>query len=156
MKPQSAKAKGRRLQQQIASDLLERFPALTADDVRSTSMGAGGEDVQLSSAARRLIPYSFEAKNQEKLNFWAAIEQARANTPANATYAVVFKKNKEKPHIIVPWSHFADLIASPRLPSDGGGAQSLEGSERTSETMQTKQSLLELASRLQALANELP
>jgi hypothetical protein len=40
MKPQSAKAKGRRLQQQVAAAVLENYHELTEDDVRSTSMGA--------------------------------------------------------------------------------------------------------------------
>lgn len=40
MKPQSAKAKGRRLQQQVAAAVLENYRELTEDDVRSTSMGA--------------------------------------------------------------------------------------------------------------------
>ena len=58
MKPQSAKAKGRNLQKWVRDLLLENFPTLEADDVRSTSMGAGGEDVQLSPAARKLFKFS--------------------------------------------------------------------------------------------------
>ena len=100
MKTQSCKAKGRRLQQQIVQDLLERFPELTEDDVRSTSMGANGEDILLSSSARKRIPYSFEAKNQERVNIWSAIEQAAANAPSDADIAVVIKKNKTKPHVV--------------------------------------------------------
>ena len=34
MKPQSAKSKGRRLQQQVVSDLLEVFAHLSEDDIR--------------------------------------------------------------------------------------------------------------------------
>ena len=45
MRPQSAKAKGRRLQQIVCQDLLELFPSLEADDIRSTSMGCNGEDI---------------------------------------------------------------------------------------------------------------
>jgi len=47
LKPQSAKAKGRKLQQWVRDQILQRFPTLSTDDVRSTSMGASGEDVQL-------------------------------------------------------------------------------------------------------------
>ena len=111
MKPQSCKAKGRRLQQMIVRDLLERFPELTEDDVRSTSMGAGGEDVQLSAAARRSVPFSFEAKNQERLNLWSALDQAHANSPDGIESAVVIKKNNVKPHVLISWECFLNLIA---------------------------------------------
>lgn len=114
MKPQSCKAKGRRLQQMIVADLLEMHPQLSEDDVKSTSMGAGGEDVQLSAAARTVVPYSFEAKNQEKLNVWSAMAQAKANTPAGTDPVVVFKKNNEKPHVMITWELFKNLIS----PSD--------------------------------------
>ena len=80
MKPQAAKAKGRRLQQHVAKRLLETFPDLHADDVRSTGMGQGGEDVQLSAAARsRIGGYSFECKNVERLNIFGALEQCTTN-----------------------------------------------------------------------------
>ena len=52
MKPSSCKAKGRRLQQRVAQSIRDAFAGLAEEDVRSTSMGAGGEDVQLSSQAR--------------------------------------------------------------------------------------------------------
>ena len=67
MKTRSAKSKGRRLQNQIKELLLESFKELEPDDVRSAIMGETGEDIKLSPAARRQIPYSFECKNQENL-----------------------------------------------------------------------------------------
>ncbi|HEY0110194.1 MAG TPA: hypothetical protein VGB67_11230, partial [Fibrella sp.] len=76
MRPSSAKAKGRRLQQWVRDTLLRFAPVLTVDDIRSTSMGAGGEDLLLSSAARSLYPYSIECKNVEALNIWNAIKQS--------------------------------------------------------------------------------
>ena len=115
MRPQSAKSKGRRHQQRICRDLLEAFPdELSADDVRSTSMGAGGEDVLLSTRAQQLIPYSFEAKCCERLNLWSAIEQAQANCPAHRTPCVVVGKNRTLPFAVVPWEHFVSLIAPQR------------------------------------------
>lgn len=110
MKPQSCKNKGRTLQKLIVKDLLEQFPFLTEDDVRSTSMGCSGEDIQMSNAARSVIPFSFEAKNQERVNIWASLEQAKANTPAGIDYAVVFKKNNAQPHVTVSWKTFLKLI----------------------------------------------
>ena len=110
MKTQSAKAKGRRLQQQVVSDLLNIFTHLSEDDIRSTSMGAQGEDIQMSHTARQSIPFSFEAKNQERVNIWSSIEQARANAPSGIEPVVVFKKNNEQPHVALSWKVFLKLI----------------------------------------------
>lgn len=146
MKPQSCKAKGRRLQQQIVADLLERFPTLEDDDIRSTSMGANGEDVQLSPAARVLIPYSFEAKNQERLNTWQAVAQAEANTPAGSQPLVVIKKNGHVAYAVVRWSHLLDLIAPTT-------ADAQDAVDEESESL--KAQLLAAAETLQALAQRL-
>ena len=111
MKPQSAKAKGRKLQQWVRDIILESFPSLEADDVRSTSMGAGGEDVQLSPAARRLMPYSIECKSVEKLNVWAAYEQAEANSGEHEPL-LVMKKNRKEPLVVLDAKAFINLIKS--------------------------------------------
>ncbi len=76
MKPRSAKNKGKRLQNAIRDLILEHFPQLEPDDVVSTLMGDSGTDIKLSPAARKVFPYSPECKNQEKVNIWAALEQA--------------------------------------------------------------------------------
>ena len=110
IRPQSAKNKGRLLQQKVRNDLLRIFSQLSDDDVRSTSMGAHGEDIQLSQAARTLIPYSFECKNVEQLNIWDAIKQARTNKPDNSEYVVVFKKNNEDPQAVVDWKTLLKLL----------------------------------------------
>jgi hypothetical protein len=111
MKSSSLKSKGRKLQQTVVADILSAFPTLTQNDVRSTSMGAQGEDILLSEAARKLLPFSFECKNQETLNIWKAIEQARSNCDEGHTPAVVFKKNKESPHVAIPLSCFMKLVS---------------------------------------------
>ena len=75
MKTQSRKAKGRRLQQKFMQLLIEKLD-IDSEDIESRSMGAGGEDLIMSNAARHKFPFSIECKNQEKLNIWAAWEQA--------------------------------------------------------------------------------
>ena len=121
---QSAKGKGRRLQQAVVRDILAAFPhCLAADDVRSTSMGAGGEDVQLSPAARQCMPYSIECKNTERLALWDALQQCEANAPPGATPLVVFKRNHSRVYAVVPWEHFLSLCVPPRAADeDEGGA----------------------------------
>ena len=76
MKTRSAKNKGKRLQNSIRDILLETFTQLEEDDIKSTTMGESGEDIQLSPAARKLIPYAIECKNQEKINIWESLKQA--------------------------------------------------------------------------------
>lgn len=128
MRPQSAKAKGRRLQQMVRDSILSRFPVLTQDDVRSTSMGAGGEDVQLSSQARRLFPYSIEAKNQERLNVWASLDQAKSNAPVGCTPLLVMKRNNDPIRVVLPWDTFLDLVAPTE--EDGETNADTEATER--------------------------
>lgn len=88
--------------------LLKAFEVLEPDDIRSTSMGAPGEDLLLSPAARRLYPFSFECKNVEKINIWKAIDQARENAGGH-TPAVAFTKNKEVTYVAIPLEKFIEL-----------------------------------------------
>jgi len=100
MKTSSAKAKGRRLQQWTVDQLLETFLKLTHDDVRSTSMGASGSDVQLSTRAKELIPLEFECKNTERFQIWSAFEQAESNC-GDREPCVIAKRNGSAPLAIV-------------------------------------------------------
>jgi len=110
MKPSSAKAKGRRLQNKIRDMILEQFPELHPDDVRGAIMGESGEDIKLSPAARDLFPYSVEAKNQEKLNIWASLEQAEENSREDSTPLLFFKRNRSKLYVAFEAEHFFDLL----------------------------------------------
>ncbi len=108
MTPQSAKAKGRTLQQWIRNRLIDVL-GIKAEDIASRSMGAGGEDLMFSLAARSLFNYSLEAKNQEKVNVWSSYEQAVANTPAGVEPLLVIKRNLHKPLAIVDADYFIAL-----------------------------------------------
>ena len=109
MKPQSAKAKGRNLQKWVRDLILETWTDLEPDDVRSTSMGAGGEDLLLSPAARRKFGFSVECKNVEKLNVWNAYEQAEANSGDHEPL-LVMKKNRKKPLVVMDAEAFLELV----------------------------------------------
>ena len=99
MKTRSAKNKGKRLQNNVRALLLETFTQLEPDDVRSTTMGESGEDIQLSPAARKLIPFAFECKNQEKLNIWESLKQAESNSQKGKP-VLVFKRNRSKTYAV--------------------------------------------------------
>tara|TARA_R100001163_G_scaffold65834_1_gene65462 strand:- start:4579 stop:4821 length:243 start_codon:yes stop_codon:yes gene_type:complete len=72
-------------------------------------MGESGEDIILSPAARDLIPFSFECKNQERLNIWESLSQSEDNC-GNNTPAVVFKRNRSKTYIALELDEFLKLI----------------------------------------------
>jgi len=108
MKTSSAKAKGRRLQQQFMQLLIEKLD-IDSEDIESRSMGAGGEDLIMSKAARNKFPYSVECKNQEKLNIWAAWDQANGNKGLYEPL-VVIKKNGVRPLVVLDAENFLEMI----------------------------------------------
>jgi hypothetical protein len=107
MRVQSAKAKGRRLQQWVRDKLIEMLE-VHPEDIESRSMGAGGEDLIMARAARQKFPYSIECKNVEKLNVWEAYEQAQANS-GDYEPIVVMKKNGKKPLVVVDAEYYIQL-----------------------------------------------
>ena len=109
MKTRSAKAKGRRLQNKIRDLLLEEFKELEPDDIRTAIMGETGEDIKLSPAARKKIPYSFECKNQEKINIWESLKQAEENS-GDYSPILIFKRNRSKTYVTIELEEFIKLI----------------------------------------------
>ena len=108
MKTQSAKAKGRKLQQWVRDQIIEQLE-VHPEDIESRSMGAGGEDLIMARAARQKFPFSVECKNVEKLNVWEAYEQAKSNSKDHEPF-VVMKKNQKKPLVVVDADFFISLF----------------------------------------------
>ena len=110
MKTRSAKNKGKRLQNSVRDILLETFKdQLEPDDIKSTTMGESGEDIQLSPAVRKLIPYAIECKNQEKLNIWESLKQAESNSEKGKP-VLIFKRNRSKTYAVLEIQDFINLI----------------------------------------------
>lgn len=109
MRTSSAKAKGRRLQDKVCRLLLESFTELEEDDIKPAIMGESGEDVKLSPAARKLLPYSIECKNQERLSIWTALEQAEENSKG-FTPILIFKRNHSKTYATIEVEKLIKLI----------------------------------------------
>ncbi len=110
MKTSSAKAKGRKLQDWVVAYLREKHHRwLENDDIKPALMGESGEDVKLSPAARKFIPYSFECKNVEKLNTWTAYDQAVENSKGY-TPIVIIKKNGRKPLAVLDAKYLLGLL----------------------------------------------
>ena len=116
MKTQSAKAKGRKLQQQVRDVLIEELE-IHPEDIESRSMGAGGEDLIMSRAAREKFPYSIECKNQERVNVWSAYDQAEENS-GNYEPLVIIKKNRTKALCLIDFDVFVKLHREGKLRSD--------------------------------------
>ncbi len=108
MSTATRKAKGRRLQQQFRTLLIEKLD-IDPEDVESRSMGSAGEDLIMSKAARNKFPFSIEAKNQESLNVWAAWDQAKKNSGIYEPILVI-KKNGVPPKVVVDADTFLDLV----------------------------------------------
>ena len=72
-------------------------------------MGAGGEDVQLSAAARELFNFNIECKNRAAIAVFK--DYAQAKTHGKSEPLVVLKQNQSKPLVLVDAEFFIDIIA---------------------------------------------
>ena len=116
MNTKSVKAKGRTLQNYVRDGLRKIFveewtkvPKLEDDDIKSQTMGMGGEDIVLSPIAKKLIPYSFECKNTERLNLWKALEQCESNCE-DRNPVLVIKRNRSDVYAVIKFDNFLNLI----------------------------------------------
>mgnify|MGYP005826571221 FL=1 len=108
MKTQSAKAKGRKLQQWFTTLLVDVL-GMDEEDMESRPMGSQGEDIIMGKLSRNKFPYSIECKNQEAVNVWKAYAQAKENCKSYEPL-VVIKRNRSKPLVLVDAEHFVSLF----------------------------------------------
>lgn len=109
MTPKTAKAKGRGFQQKIRDMILEEFPELAGDDCVSTSMGAGGEDIRLSPAARKRLPVQIECKKRKAIAVFRDYEQCAKH---GAHEPLVFlEEDRRKPLVLMDAKFFIRLLA---------------------------------------------
>lgn len=111
MKTSSAKNKGRNFQKEIVEKILTLFPELEPEDCLSRSMGASGEDIMFSPKARKCLPISIEAKNQEALNFWQAYEQAKTNAKERYIPVLMARRNRTKPLAVLDLNDFLWIMS---------------------------------------------
>ena len=110
MKTSSAKAKGRKLQDLVRDRIRSVYTEiLETNDIESQVMGMSGEDIVLSPAAKKIIPYSFECKNKERLDLWKSLEQAESNSQGRSP-VLVFKRNRSKVYVAIEFDQFINLI----------------------------------------------
>lgn len=81
---------------------------LQPDDVKSTAMGQGGEDVKLSPAARAVFPYSVECKRNKSFAVYGPYAQAKANCRGYEPLLVI-QGDRQKPLVLLDLDHFMEL-----------------------------------------------
>jgi hypothetical protein len=111
MTPSSAKAKGAALQKAVRDLLLAAEPSLGPRDVESTSMGANGSDVKLSSAAFSHFPFSIECKNVAAFQGYTYYRQAEEHSDKDGGIPLcVVKANLERPLVMMDLEDFIALL----------------------------------------------
>ena len=106
--PASRKAKGRRLQQAVRQDLVDRL-GIDPGDVQSTAMGQSGCDLYLSPAARAQFPFGVECKAQERIALPEWWKQCVRNAAAEGLAPLlILKQSRREPLAVLRW---ADLLA---------------------------------------------
>ncbi|MDP6249937.1 MAG: hypothetical protein QGH26_03840 [Candidatus Pacebacteria bacterium] len=109
MKQISRRRKGRRLQNLVRAKILETFDILRPSDVSIAKTGEGGADIKLSRIAKRILPYQFECKYQERLSTlhrWFAQSKKHGRLEP----ILICKMNDKKPLLIMDLDHFFDII----------------------------------------------
>ena len=105
----AAKAKGRGGQNEIRDKLLETFPEFEPDDIKSTTMGDTGEDIQLSPAARKKMPITIEVKRRKsgmKMAYY--IEQASKHGKGEPV--VFFRADRKDWITMISIDHYMELL----------------------------------------------
>ena len=110
MKQQSRRAKGKKLQRIVRDKLLSAFPDhLSPRDIRVAKTGENGEDLKISRNGRRLIPYQFECKNQEKFKTLYSF-YSQASRHGKYEPVLIVKQNTRRALAVIDLDQFIDLI----------------------------------------------
>jgi hypothetical protein len=113
IKPKSGKNKGQKFQKEIVTILRTEYGfdkdemSCFEGDIQARPMGMAGVDIVMSPAAKRDIPFDFEAKNTERANVWDWIKQTESNSVNGRIPLVVFRRNRSETYCILK---FDDLI----------------------------------------------
>lgn len=107
----SRKAKGRKLQKEIAkyiSELLD-LPYGKDELISSREMGQSGTDIRLIGKAKKEFPFSIECKWQETWTLPAWIQQAKTNQEEGTDWLLFCKKNHQDSVVVMDTKVFFDL-----------------------------------------------
>lgn len=108
--PASRKAKGRRLQQAVRQDLVDRL-GIDPGDILSTAMGQAGCDLYLSPAARERFPFGVECKAQERIALPEWWQQCARNAAAEGLAPLlVLKQSRREALAVLRWTDLLSLL----------------------------------------------
>jgi Holliday junction resolvase len=105
----NAKQKGNRFERQVAKQINKKFET----NVRRTPLSGGMNfkgDIICIDDNSIISEFSFECKNQEKLNIWKAIKQAKNDAPQRAMPVVVFTRNFETEYACIEFEDFLNIL----------------------------------------------
>lgn len=107
------------LEKLVRTKLLDTFPELEREDIRTTIGQERGSDLKLSKVAQRRIPYVFECKNRAAFIGFAWMGQANLHKMSmeergEGSYepVVVVKQNRSEPLVLITLDHFLKLIST--------------------------------------------
>lgn len=111
MKTRSRKSKGKALQNLVAKKVQELLAPFGVDpqDVKSTTMGESGVDIQLSASARDHLPVSIECKSHARMAIYSLFQQAEETAKSGETPVLVVKANRKSPLAVVPLDYWIKL-----------------------------------------------
>ena len=105
----NANKKGKRFERDVANQLNKKF----GTNVRRTPQSGGMEikgDIICIDDNSIISEFSFECKNQEKLNIWKALKQSTADAPGGKMPVVVFTKNHERDYLAIEFEDFMNIL----------------------------------------------
>jgi len=109
MSGKSSQQKGKRFEREVAKQINNKF----STKVRRTPLSGGMDfkgDIICIDDSSIISEFSWECKNQEKLNIWKALQQSRNDEPQRTIPVVVFTKNNEKEYIALELEDFLNIL----------------------------------------------
>lgn len=104
----NANKKGKRFELKIAKDLAKKFDTNIRRTPNSGGLSIKGDILTTSGI---LSEYSWECKNQEKLNIWKALHQSEGDAAGTRkTPVVVFTKNFENDYAALRYEDFVNIL----------------------------------------------
>jgi len=106
--PLHAGKKGKRFELDVAKRLSAAFETNIRRTPNSGGLSFKGDIIATYGI---LAEFSWECKNQERLNIWSALRQSRQDAIAsNKSPLVVFTKNREDDYVALPLNDFINLL----------------------------------------------
>ena len=106
----SSQQKGKRFEREVSKQINKKFEN---SNVRRTPLSGGLDfkgDIICINDSSIISEFSWECKNQEKLNIWKALEQSRNDAPIRTMPVVVFRKNHSLDFIALELEDFLNII----------------------------------------------